>query len=118
MDLKNAWVVLTGASRGIGVTIAEEFAKKGANLVLVARSMEGLEKTCTRVKQLGGTAVPIAFDLQNISEIKNLVEEIKKTTSQGLVRAPFQNKDFFAAPGQLPGYGRPSRATTDNNGII
>jgi short-subunit dehydrogenase len=78
MDLENAWVVLTGASRGIGVTIAEEFAKKGANLVLVARSMEGLEKTCDRVKQLGGTAVPIAFDLHHISEIKNLVEEIKK----------------------------------------
>ena len=77
MDLKNAWVLITGASRGIGVTIAEEFARKGANLVLVARSMDGLKKTCDLIGEMGGNAIPIAFDLQNISEIKNLAEEIK-----------------------------------------
>jgi len=77
MGLQNAWVVLTGASRGIGVTIAEKFAKEGANLVLIARSKEGLDETCRRVAGIGGKAVPISFDLQNISRIKDLASEIK-----------------------------------------
>jgi len=78
MDLENAWVLVTGASRGIGVTIAEEFAKGKANLILVARSIEGLKKTCDQVEKMGGKAHPIPFDLQNISQIKDLVGEIRQ----------------------------------------
>lgn len=78
MDLNNTWVVITGASRGIGVTIAEEFAKKKANLILVARSADGLKKTCDQVENLGGKAHAIPFDLEKISEIEILVEKINK----------------------------------------
>lgn len=78
MDLNNAWVVITGASRGIGVTIAEEFAKKKANLILIARSAEGLKETCVKVENIGGKAYPVTFDLGEISEIENLVEQINK----------------------------------------
>ena len=78
MDLENAWVLVTGASRGIGVTIAEEFAKEKAKLVLVARSMDGLNKTCDLVERAGGEAHPIAFDLGNIAKIEDLVGEIRQ----------------------------------------
>ncbi|MBC2716894.1 MAG: SDR family oxidoreductase [Desulfobacteraceae bacterium] len=78
MNLNNAWVVITGASRGIGVTIAEEFAKKKANLILIARSMDGLKKTCDQVENLGGKAHAIAFDLEKISQIESLAEKINK----------------------------------------
>lgn len=78
MNLNNSWVVITGASRGIGVTIAEEFAKRNANLILVARSMNGLNRTCNQVKSLGGTAHAIPFDLVKISQIENLVEQINR----------------------------------------
>jgi len=37
MNLKNKTVIITGASSGIGRSCAEEFAKKGSNLVLGAR---------------------------------------------------------------------------------
>ena len=76
MDLNNTWIVITGASRGIGVTIAEEFAKKKANLILVARSTDGLKKACDQVENLGGKAHAIPFDLEKISEIEILVEKI------------------------------------------
>src|SRR5260370_29565426 len=39
----NRTVVITGASRGIGAAIARELARRGDNLVLAARSREGLE---------------------------------------------------------------------------
>jgi short-subunit dehydrogenase len=78
MDLNNTWVVITCASRGIGVTIAEEFAKKKANLILVGRSADGLKKTCDQVENLGGKAHAIPFDLEKISEIEILAEKINK----------------------------------------
>ncbi len=42
MDFKNKVVVITGASSGIGEATALKFAKKGANVVLVARRKEKL----------------------------------------------------------------------------
>lgn len=78
MGLQNAWVIITGASRGIGVSIAEEFAKKKANLILVARSMDGLKITCDRVEKLGGKAHAISFDLEKIPQIENLAEKINQ----------------------------------------
>lgn len=80
MDLNNSWVVITGASRGIGVNIAEAFAKRNANLILVARSMDGLKQTCAGLEKFGGTVIPLAFDLQDIAQIKKLAGAIDELT--------------------------------------
>lgn len=42
--LKGKWALITGASRGVGWTIAEKFASEQANLILVARSEGDLQK--------------------------------------------------------------------------
>lgn len=78
MNLNNSWVVITGASRGIGVAIAEEFARKNANLILIARSTDGLKRTCEQVENLGGKVDAIPFDLGRIEAIEGLVEKIYK----------------------------------------
>jgi short-subunit dehydrogenase len=80
MELNGAWVLITGASRGIGVFIAEEFAKRKANIILVARSMNGLQKTSDQIRKLGGKAHSISFDLRNISKMEALVRDIKRLT--------------------------------------
>ncbi len=46
-QLKGKWCLVTGASRGVGHKIAEQFALEGANLILVARSKDALEKVTT-----------------------------------------------------------------------
>ena len=51
MDFKNKVVVITGASSGIGEAAAEQFAKRGANLVLVARSKEKLEQVAQKLSK-------------------------------------------------------------------
>ena len=44
MDFKNKTVIVTGASAGVGAAVARNFAKLGANIVLVARGAEALDK--------------------------------------------------------------------------
>ncbi len=49
MDFKNKIVLITGASSGIGKEAAIEFAKLGANIVLIARRKEKLEQVETEL---------------------------------------------------------------------
>lgn len=63
-------VVLTGASRGIGASIAQRFAAEGAALVITARTLDqhdhlegSLKQTVEACKRYGGTVLPLVADL-------------------------------------------------------
>ncbi|HTZ38142.1 MAG TPA: SDR family NAD(P)-dependent oxidoreductase [Stellaceae bacterium] len=64
--------LVTGASRGIGAAVAERFAAEGAHLVLVARTVGGLEETDDRVRAAGGTATLVPLDLRDAVKIDEL----------------------------------------------
>ena len=64
--------VITGASRGIGQAVAERFAREGAELVLVARSGQGLEQTDDLVQAAGGSATLVPLDLADGAGIDRL----------------------------------------------
>jgi NAD(P)-dependent dehydrogenase (short-subunit alcohol dehydrogenase family) len=65
-------VLVTGASRGIGRAAAVELAKHGAHLVLVARTVGGLEETDDEVRKAGGVATLVPLDLTNFAGIDQL----------------------------------------------
>jgi NAD(P)-dependent dehydrogenase (short-subunit alcohol dehydrogenase family) len=67
--------LVTGASRGIGKTIAEVLAKSGVRVVCCARNLEQLEQLCSEIETNGGKAVPIRADLSSASDRKQLIEK-------------------------------------------
>jgi 3-oxoacyl-[acyl-carrier protein] reductase len=70
MNIQGKTVLITGASRGIGRAIALEFARQGAQrLILVARTHERLIEVATEIESLGVEAVPLALDLAHSVEV-------------------------------------------------
>ena len=70
-------IVITGASEGIGKSIALQLGRDTANeLVLVARSQEKLETVISEIEALGGVATYKVCDLGDRAQIKNVVESI------------------------------------------
>lgn len=72
MDLAGKHVVITGASRGLGAALADQFAAKGATLTLVARSVSGLEEVAGRT----GARVHPA-DLSDAAQVDGLIGRIE-----------------------------------------
>ena len=72
------YVLITGASRGIGKVFAEALAQKGHNLILVARSKEDLEKLATQLQaQYSIEAITLQEDLSKLDSAEKLFEKTK-----------------------------------------
>ncbi len=72
-NIKGKVVAITGASSGIGKTIALELAKNGAKVVLGARRAEQLERLVEEINSTGGIAVCTAIDVKNKADLLRLV---------------------------------------------
>jgi Short-chain dehydrogenases of various substrate specificities len=75
-QLKGMVVLLTGGSRGIGPIVAEALAKRGANIVLEARSKRGLDDVATHLSELGIKALVMPIDLRQSSQREKLVADV------------------------------------------
>ena len=64
--------VITGASRGIGYFAAEEFARQGAHVVALARTVGGLEELDDSIKAAGGSATLVPLDLTDFDALDRL----------------------------------------------
>jgi 3-oxoacyl-[acyl-carrier protein] reductase len=70
MDIRGKVALVTGASRGIGRSIALELAKHGAKrLLLVARNADLLADVATEVNMLGAEAILLPLDLTQAIEV-------------------------------------------------
>jgi short-subunit dehydrogenase len=71
-SLKDNWILITGASKGLGKEMAILFAEAGANLILTARSAELLDELKSRVLAGGSECVTIAGDLRDNSVLESV----------------------------------------------
>ena len=74
--LQGKYVVITGASSGIGQVTALKVAQAGGVPVLVARGKDKLEETRAAIEDRGGTAYVFPCDLSDLEAIDRLCEQI------------------------------------------
>ncbi|OWK38480.1 SDR family NAD(P)-dependent oxidoreductase [Fimbriiglobus ruber] len=77
--LQGKVAVVTGASKGIGASIAQHLAAAGAGVVVnYASSKEGADRVVGEITKAGGKAIAVKADLSNPADIQHLFVEAKK----------------------------------------
>ena len=70
--LQDRIAVITGASRGIGRAVALGFAAEGAHVILISRTVGGLEEVDDEINKIGGKATLVPLDLTDFDAIDRL----------------------------------------------
>ena len=86
MSFLNKTAVITGATRGIGKTIALKLAAEGANIVIAAKSVEENPKlggtifsAAKEIEEAGGKALAVQCDIRFEDQIQNVIDQTIKT---------------------------------------
>lgn len=77
MNFTNKVVLLTGASSGIGYSLAKSLPKENCSLALLSRSKNTLDELVTEIKNDGAKALSYKCDVGNLDEVKHAFERIK-----------------------------------------
>lgn len=72
LPLSGRIALVTGASRGIGRAAAIALARAGAHVVMVARTVGGLEEADDAIRKIGGAATLVPADLKDFAAIDRL----------------------------------------------
>lgn len=75
MDLSGKVAVVTGGTKGLGYGIVMTLAYHGAKVVITSRHQDECDAVANEVIEMGGEAVGIKTDVQNIDEIQNLIDK-------------------------------------------
>jgi gluconate 5-dehydrogenase len=76
-DLNGKTALVTGGGRGIGLAIAKALAEHGADVVLIARTVEQLDKACEEIRaEMGRKAYSFAQDLADLDGVADLFEQV------------------------------------------
>jgi Dehydrogenases with different specificities (related to short-chain alcohol dehydrogenases) len=83
MEFKNKNVVVTGASRGIGLGIAKKLASEGANIAVLAKTdtphpkLPGtIYSAVEEIKEFGTEALAIKTDIRFEDQIENAIQNV------------------------------------------
>lgn len=79
MELKNSVAIVTGASKGIGKSIAHRLAKEGVHTVLASRNAQVLTSLQKQINDEGGHAIAIPTDVSSEQSVHHLISETLKT---------------------------------------
>ena len=77
-SLKNKKALITGATKGIGKAIAEEFAAFDADIFIIARNKKDIEKMIKDYKNVGSAVDGISMDVTDRKDREKLFKVIEK----------------------------------------
>lgn len=77
-DFKGKNVIVTGASRGIGLTIAQAFAQAGANVAICATNESALQTAAETLKSFGGKVFTQVVNVSKAEDCENFIANTVK----------------------------------------
>ena len=84
-DFNGKIVLVTAASKGIGLAIAQEFYKAGANVAICARNESVLKDAVDKIKENnGGEIIGYAADLKNFSQCEQMIDKAESYFSSSI----------------------------------
>lgn len=106
ISIKDKWVLLTGASRGVGARVAGAMAKQGCKLILHSRKLDGTKEMVKNFKDKGIEAYSVAAELADPKQVQNLIDEARKISGDHIdilynnaaIMAQFREKIYDALP--------------------
>ncbi|GGW95588.1 SDR family oxidoreductase [Alteromonas halophila] len=78
-DLNGKVALVTGASRGIGESIARLLASQGAHVIVSSRKLEGCEEVAASIRNAGGSASAWACHVGDMAQITETFSHIKES---------------------------------------
>src|SRR5689334_1108566 len=76
LDLRNKTVFITGGSRGLGLVMAREFAKRGARIAISARAGDELQRAAAQIETITPHVLTIEADVTMKEEAENALTKI------------------------------------------
>lgn len=97
--LEGKVAIITGASYGMGQTMAELFAEEGAKVVLTARGKEKLDKVVAGIREKGGNAIGVVADSCSTEDTRRVMQETLISSVNG--NRPFCGATYTSTKGAL-----------------
>ncbi|MFC7685592.1 2,4-dienoyl-CoA reductase [Ureibacillus sp. GCM10028918] len=72
--LKNETIIITGGSSGMGLAMAKQFVKDGANVVITGRDGERLQNAKNEIIAIGSTVETFQMDVRDVEHVKAMVQ--------------------------------------------
>ena len=79
MSERGPVTIVTGGSKGIGLSISQAFGSQGYQVAIVARNQEDLVAAVHSVESLGGIAIGVSADVSNLKDVQSACDEIIST---------------------------------------